>query len=69
MPQLIAIALAGAGLYAGYKWVAAKAAAALAEAERARTAARQAQSGEPRDLGKLELDPVSGVYKPPGRPS
>ena len=67
MPQLIALALVGAGLFAGYKWVAGKARKALAEAERARAEAEQraaAAMGAPKDLGQLEWDPVSGVYKP-----
>ena len=67
MPQLIVLAIAGAGLYAGYKWVSRKAATALAEAERARSESRQRAAetdGGPRNLGQLEWDPASGVYTP-----
>ncbi|MFA5948933.1 MAG: hypothetical protein WC807_01475 [Hyphomicrobium sp.] len=66
MPQVVAIMIAGAGLYAGFKWVSrlvsqAKDAARNMEeqAERARTAARG-----PKDLGALEYDQETGVYRP-----
>ena len=67
MPQLIALALIGTGLYAGYRWVARKmedvqAVARQAEADARRRAAERA--GHPRDLGTLEFDPASGEYKP-----
>jgi hypothetical protein len=68
MPQLIALAIAGAGLYAGYRWVsrklAAERAAATAEAERR---ARPAD-GEPRDLGRLAWDEAARAYRPENRP-
>jgi hypothetical protein len=67
MPQVLALIAAGAGLYAGYKWVS----RALAEAQktaRVREAElREAMArtkGEPKDLGALELDPATGIYKP-----
>jgi predicted negative regulator of RcsB-dependent stress response len=67
VPQLIALAVLGAGALAGYRWVAkqvnaAKDAADAAEAQ-LRKAADQHASG-PRDLGQLEWDEVSQVYKP-----
>lgn len=67
MPQLIALALIGAGAVAGYRWFsrqmeAAREAAARAEAEVRGAAA--ATSGAPKDLGRLELDAATGVYKP-----
>jgi hypothetical protein len=67
MPQLIAVFVAGAGIYAGLKWL------SKTLESQARMAARQAEelrrrSGEkgrvPKDLGTLEYDPESGVYKP-----
>jgi hypothetical protein len=67
MPQLIAVFVAGAGIYAGLKWL------SRTLESHARVAARQAEelrrraekSGRvPKDLGTLELDPESGVYKP-----
>jgi hypothetical protein len=57
MPQLIALALIGAGAMAGYRWVA-------KQVDAARQAAEQRQSEGPRDLGQLEWDEVSQVYKP-----
>jgi predicted negative regulator of RcsB-dependent stress response len=67
LPQLIALAVLGAGALAGYRWVAkqvnaAKDAADAAEAK-LRQAAEQRANG-PRDLGQLEWDEVSQVYKP-----
>lgn len=67
MPQLIAIAVIGAGIYAGYRWLSrkmvnAERAAMQAEAELRRRAA--AATGEPRNLGALELDPATGEYRP-----
>jgi hypothetical protein len=69
VPQLFALALLGAGAVAVTRWVAkqvsaAKDAADAAEAQLRRAAERaDAQSG-PRDLGQLEWDEVSQVYKP-----
>jgi hypothetical protein len=67
MPQFIAFALVGAGMFAGYRWAQkkfaeAKVAADRAEAELRRRAGEAA--GQPRDLGRLELDPASGEYRP-----
>jgi predicted negative regulator of RcsB-dependent stress response len=67
LPQLIALAMLGAGALAGYRWVAkqvnaAKDAADAAEAQ-LRKASDQRANG-PRDLGQLEWDEVSQVYKP-----
>lgn len=67
MPQLIALAVVGAGLYAGYRWVSRKMADAKAAAERAEAELRR-QAAEasvaPRNLGALELDPATGEYRP-----
>lgn len=68
MPQVLALVIAGAGLYAGYKWVSrlvadAQQTARVREAE-LREAMAQRGRGTPKDLGTLELDPASGVYKP-----
>ena len=66
MPQVLALVIAGAGLYAGLKWMsrvlAQTAAARQAEAE----ARKQARGGGPKDLGTLEYDPQAGVYRPRG---
>jgi hypothetical protein len=63
MPQLVGLVLLGAGLYAGYRAI-------------VRLATNLASELEPevrrhavtvRDLGALEYDPVSGVYRPARR--
>jgi len=67
MPQVIALVIAGAGLYAGYKWVSRMVAEAQAVARSKEAELREAmaRSGRvPKDLGALELDPESGVYRP-----
>lgn len=68
MPHVFALMIAGAGLYAGYKWMSrvvgeAQQAARLREAE-LREAMTQRAHGPPKDLGTLELDPATGVYRP-----
>lgn len=67
MPQVLALIAAGAGLYAGYKWVSrtlqeAQKTARVREAELREAVARA--KGEPKDLGTLEVDPATGVYRP-----
>jgi len=66
MPQLLIVFAAGAGIYAGLKWLSKalelQARAAADEAERIRRGAEKARG--PKDLGVLELDPESGVYRP-----
>lgn len=61
MLQLARLAIAGAALYAGYKWISRELSAATKAAE-ARTKAKSGVG--PRDLGALELDASSGVYRP-----
>ena len=58
MPQLIAIAIAGAAAYAGYKWIK-KQNNLVAEKRKA------ARSGDsPRNLGDLVWDEAAGAYRP-----
>ena len=69
MPQLLGLVLLGAGVIAGYKaftHAAARIAAELkrAEDEERRHAAEAGSVSAAKDLGQLELDPASGVYKP-----
>jgi hypothetical protein len=68
MPPLIAAMLLGAGVYAGIRaarlfWTQVPSAPASAEA-RART---QAGDARVKDLGPLELDPKTGIYRPARR--
>ena len=53
MPQVIALVVVGAGLYAGYRWV-------------SRYIADQQPKGrsQPKDLGNLEYDAEARVYRP-----
>jgi hypothetical protein len=66
MPQVIALMVAGAGLYAGFKWVS----RLLSEAEQTIKRGEEIQRREaaarsvPKDLGPLDYDPQTGVYRP-----
>lgn len=62
MPQLIVLAIAGAGLIVGYKWLTRKA-AERAAAARVRAEAQEAAE-HPKEMGQLEWDSEAGVYKP-----
>jgi hypothetical protein len=70
MPQVIALALLGAGIYAGYRWFA----HSMREmARRMRDADDQLRRQEAtgrieKNLGALEYDPVTGVYRPVRKP-
>lgn len=63
MPQLLLIAAAGIGAYAGYRWLRGKVReGALKEG---REAARQAtRSDAAREAGDLVWDEKAGVYRP-----
>lgn len=60
MPHVFALVIAGAGLYAGLKWVSRLVAGTADKPTPMKSAPRQA----PKDLGTLDLDPQSGVYRP-----
>jgi len=71
MPQLIVLVLAGAGLAAGYRWLARQAEGVAGDLKKAEEALRRRTSGAPlaegesaRDLGTLEWDEQAGVYRP-----
>ncbi len=66
MPQLLIAVLAGAGIFAASRAIA-RTLEAHAEANRQRAEARKraAQAGHhPKDLGSLEYDSATGVYRP-----
>ena len=66
MPQVIALALLGAGIYAGYRWFTRGAAHMALEMQRAaeEELPREAAGRMEKNLGALEYDPAAGVYKP-----
>jgi hypothetical protein len=69
MPQLIVIALIGAGFYAAYRWMRQASDAITAELNRVEDAHRRRAAGGrvEKDLGRLEYDPATGVYRPQKR--
>ena len=68
MPQVIALALLGAGVYAGYRWLARTAEEIGAQMRRAEEeVARRARGRIEKDLGALEYAAASGVYRPARR--
>ena len=69
MPHLIAVALVGAGLYAGYRWFLRPTNAVTAEVERVQDEVRRRAAGGilEKDMGRLEYDPTTGVYRPTRR--
>ena len=66
MPQLFALAVVGAGLYAGYRWFMRTTDAVKAEVLRAQEELQRRAMGSalPKDMGELQYDPASGVYRP-----
>jgi hypothetical protein len=64
MPQVIALALLGAGLYAGYRWFTRTTREIAAQMQRAEEEVRQGAGRIEKNLGALEYDPASGVYRP-----
>lgn len=63
MPHLIGLILLGAGIYAGYRGFVRLADRMREELQRAQEEAHRPVVVE-KDLGALEYDPVSGVYRP-----
>jgi hypothetical protein len=66
MPQLVVLALVGAGLYAGYRWYARTAQEVTAQIRRTEDELLRKAPGTAleKDMGVLEYDPASGVYRP-----
>lgn len=71
MPPFIVLAIAGVGLYAGYKWLAREinrnadpAGGNAADASTGDGDATAASRSAPKDLGPLEWDATAGVYRP-----
>jgi hypothetical protein len=66
VPQLIVLALVGAAVYAAYRWVWRPARTIVAEVRRAEDELRRAATAGSveKDMGTLEYDPRTGVYRP-----
>ena len=66
MPQLIIVALIGAGFYAAYRWLRQASDAITSELNRAEDELRRRTSGGriEKDLGSFEYDAATGVYRP-----
>jgi hypothetical protein len=59
------LALVGAAIYAGYRWFWRPARMVAAEVRRAGDEIRRASArSSEKDMGRLEYDPISGVYRP-----
>jgi len=69
VPQLVVLAMVGAGLYVGYRWLSRSAREIAAEVRRAEDELRARAPGGAieKDMGRLEYDPASGVYRPTRR--
>jgi hypothetical protein len=68
MPQVFVLALVGAGLYAGYRWLTATAREIAADVRRAEEELRRTAAGAlEKDMGELVYDPAAGVYRPKRR--
>jgi hypothetical protein len=63
MPQLIAIVLAGAGLYAGVKWLAKEAHRTWALAGREQPSGTSGAADDLDEALLFERDPSTGVYR------
>jgi len=69
MPQLIVVALVGAGIYAAYRWMRQASDAITAKLNRAEDELQRRTAGGrvEKDLGRLEYDAATGVYRPQKR--
>jgi hypothetical protein len=67
--QLVILAVVGAGLYAGYRWLMRSAREVAAEVRRTEDELIRRATGAAieKDMGRLEYDPVAGVYRPARR--
>jgi hypothetical protein len=66
MPHLLVLVLAGAGLYAGYRWFTRESERVAGDLKRAEAELKRQANGDPgtKDLGRLKLDRKSGEYRP-----
>lgn len=64
MPQILGLVLIGAGVIAGYRAVRSLAQRVHDAMQQAADSAKAASAPAEKDLGKLELDPATGEYRP-----
>lgn len=65
MPQVLAVMMVGAGIYSALRWVGRELEAAADAARRqAEELERRTRAAVPKDLGALEFDPATNVYRP-----
>ena len=64
MPQVIVLALLAAGAYAGYRLLLRTSREIAAKMQQSHEELQRASPPPERDLGKLEYDAESGVYRP-----
>jgi hypothetical protein len=65
VPQLFVLAVVGAGLYAGYRWLTQGTQEITVDVRTAEEELRRRASGAlEKDMGALEYDAATGVYRP-----
>ena len=64
VPQFVALALVGAGLYLGYRWLTQATQEITADVKRKEDELRRRAAILEKDMGALEYDPATGVYRP-----
>ena len=67
MPQLVALALFGAGLWAGYRWLRKISARVAEDLKRAEDGLAKRSELSDKTVPTLERDPETGIYRPAGR--
>jgi hypothetical protein len=65
VPQLTILALVGAALYAGYRWLSRSNRAIAVRVRRTEDELRRRAAAK--DMGPLEYDPATGTYRPTRR--
>jgi type II secretory pathway component PulJ len=64
VPQFVILALVGAGLYVGYRWLTQATQEITADVKRKEDDLRRRAAILEKDMGVLEYDPATGVYRP-----
>jgi hypothetical protein len=64
VPQFVILAFVGAGLYVGYRWLTQATQEITADVKRKEDDLRRRAAILEKDMGVLEYDPATGVYRP-----